>query len=50
MRDTEVLVCFRPSGAEAYVLPGTRLVEAAAEAGIVLDIPAAAKGSAASAA
>ena len=30
MRDTEVLVCFRPSCAEAYVLPGTRLVEAAA--------------------
>ena len=33
MRDPEVLVCFRPSGGEAYVLPGTRLVEAAAEAG-----------------
>jgi len=34
-RDTEVLVRFRPSGREAYVLPGTRLVEAAACAGIV---------------
>jgi uncharacterized 2Fe-2S/4Fe-4S cluster protein (DUF4445 family) len=44
MRDTEVLVCFRPSGAEAYVLPGTRLVEAAAEAGIVLDIPCGGEG------
>ena len=44
MRDTEVLVCFRPSCAEAYVLPGTRLVEAAAEAGIVLDVPCGGEG------
>ena len=44
MRDTEVLVRFRPSGAEAYVLPGTRLVEAAAEAGIVLDVPCGGEG------
>ena len=39
MRDTEVLVCFRPSGREAYVLRGTRLVEAAAEAGLVVEVP-----------
>jgi uncharacterized 2Fe-2S/4Fe-4S cluster protein (DUF4445 family) len=44
MRDTEVLVSFRPSCAEAYVLPGTRLVEAAAEAGIVLEIPCGGEG------
>jgi uncharacterized 2Fe-2S/4Fe-4S cluster protein (DUF4445 family) len=44
MRDTEVLVRFRPWNAEAYVLPGTRLVEAAAEAGIVLDAPCGGEG------
>jgi uncharacterized 2Fe-2S/4Fe-4S cluster protein (DUF4445 family) len=44
MRDTEVLVTFRPSCAEAYVLPGTRLVEAAAEAGIVLEVPCGGEG------
>jgi uncharacterized 2Fe-2S/4Fe-4S cluster protein (DUF4445 family) len=44
MRDMEVLVCFRPIEAEAYVLPGTRLVEAAAEAGIVLDVPCGGEG------
>lgn len=44
MSDTEVLVCFRPSDTEAYVLPGTRLVEAAAEAGIVLGVPCGGEG------
>lgn len=44
MRDTEVLVCFRPSGREAYVLPGTRLVEAAAEAGLVIEVPCGGEG------
>lgn len=44
MRDTEVLVSFRPSGREAYVLPGTRLVEAAAEAGLVLEVPCGGEG------
>ena len=44
MRDTEVLVRFRPSGREAYVLPGTRLVEAAAEAGLVLEVPCGGEG------
>lgn len=44
MRDPEVLVSFRPSGREAYVLPGTRLVEAAAEAGLVLELPCGGEG------
>ena len=44
MRDTEVLVHFRPFDREAYVLPGTRLVEAAAEAGVVLDFPCGGSG------
>ncbi len=44
MRDTEVLVTFRPSGREAYVLPGTRLVEAAAEAGVVIETPCGGEG------
>lgn len=39
MRDTEVLVHFRPFDCGAYVLPGTRLFEAAAEAGVILDFP-----------
>ncbi len=42
--DTEVLVCFRPSGREAYVLPGTRLIEAAAEAGLVIEVPCGGEG------
>ena len=44
MRETEVLVSFRPSGREVFVLPGTRLIEAAAGAGIVLDIPCGGEG------
>jgi ferredoxin len=44
MRDPEVLVCFRPSGKEAYVLSGTRLVEAAAEAGLVAEVPCGGEG------
>ncbi len=39
MRETEVGVVFQPSGRTVYVLPGTRLLEAAAGAGIVLDQP-----------
>ncbi len=42
--EAEVLVSFRPSGREAYVLPGTRLVEAAAEAGLVLEVPCGGEG------
>jgi uncharacterized 2Fe-2S/4Fe-4S cluster protein (DUF4445 family) len=44
MRDPEVLVSFRPSGREAYVLPGTRLLEAAAEAGLVIETPCGGEG------
>ncbi len=44
MREREVLVRFLPSGAEAYVLPGTRLVEAAAEAGVLVDVPCGGEG------
>ncbi len=39
MRETEVAVLFRPFDRTAYVLPGTRLIEAAAEVGIILDQP-----------
>ena len=44
MRDAEVLVRFRPSGREAFVLPGTRLIEAAAEAGLTIDVPCGGEG------
>jgi uncharacterized 2Fe-2S/4Fe-4S cluster protein (DUF4445 family) len=44
MRETEVLVSFRPSSKEVYVLRGTRLVEAAAGAGIVLELPCGGEG------
>ncbi len=44
MREAEVLVCFRPSGREAYVLPGTRLIEAAAEAGLMIETPCGGQG------
>ncbi len=44
MHDTEVFVSFRPSDREVFVLPGTRLVEAAAGAGIVLDMPCGGEG------
>jgi uncharacterized 2Fe-2S/4Fe-4S cluster protein (DUF4445 family) len=44
MLGKEVLVKFRPSGKEAYVLPGTRLVEAAADAGLVLEVPCGGEG------
>ena len=44
MREPEVLVCFRPSGREAYVLAGTRLVEAAAGAGLVAEVPCGGEG------
>lgn len=44
MHEQEVLVGFRPSGRDAYVLPGTRLVEAAAEAGLVIETPCGGEG------
>ncbi|HYW79067.1 MAG TPA: 2Fe-2S iron-sulfur cluster-binding protein, partial [Thermoguttaceae bacterium] len=39
MRETEVTVTFQPSGRTVHVLRGTRLLEAAAGAQIVLDQP-----------
>ena len=42
--EQEALVTFRPSGREAYVLPGTHLVEAAAEAGLVIETPCGGEG------
>lgn len=39
MREAEVPVTFLPADRTAYVLAGTRLVEAAAEAGVILDLP-----------
>ena len=44
MRDTEIAVRFQPSGKVVYVLPGTRLAEAAAMAGLVLDVPCGGEG------
>ena len=44
MRETEVLVSFRPSSKEVYVLRCTRLVEAAAGADIVLELPCGGEG------
>ncbi len=44
MRDAVVLVSFRPSGREVFVLPGTRLIEAAAEAGLVVEVPCGGEG------
>lgn len=44
MRETEVPVAFQPSGKTVYVLQGTRLMEAAAGAGIVVDQPCGGEG------
>lgn len=44
MRETEVAVTFRPPGRTVYVLQGTRLQEAAAGAGMVLDLPCGGEG------
>jgi uncharacterized 2Fe-2S/4Fe-4S cluster protein (DUF4445 family) len=44
MREAEVPVTFMPAGRTVYVLPGTRLIEAAAEAGLVLDSPCGGEG------
>jgi len=44
MREVEVPVTFRPQGRTVYVLKGTRLVEAAAGADIVLDMPCGGEG------
>ena len=39
MHNSKVSVCFQPSGRKADVLRGIRLVEAAAEAGLVIETP-----------
>jgi len=44
MREKEVRVTFEPSGKTAYVLKGTRLMEAAAGVDIVLDLPCGGEG------
>ncbi len=44
MPDTEVLVRFRPADREVYVLPDTRLLEAAAEAGLRVEVPCGGEG------
>ena len=44
MLEAEVPVTFQPLGKTVYVLQGTRLVEAAAGAGIALDLPCGGEG------
>ena len=44
MREAEIPVTFQPSGKTVYVLAGTRLMEAAAAAGLVLDMPCGGEG------
>ncbi|MBN2475796.1 MAG: DUF4445 domain-containing protein [Pirellulales bacterium] len=44
MREAEISVTFRPSGKTVYVLKGTRLLEAAAGADLVLDLPCGGEG------
>ena len=43
-RESEVRVVFQPLGREAHVLVGTKLVEAAAGAGIAIDLPCGGEG------
>ena len=44
MRELEVPVTFQPAGKTVHVLKGTRLMEAAAGAGIALDLPCGGEG------
>ena len=44
MQESEIAVKFQPSGKTAFVLAGTRLHEAAAEAGLVLEQPCGGQG------
>jgi uncharacterized 2Fe-2S/4Fe-4S cluster protein (DUF4445 family) len=39
MQEARIPVHFTPGGQTVHVLPGTRLIEAAAEAGLLLDVP-----------
>ncbi len=44
MRDSEVQVTFQPLGKTVHVLEGTKLMEAAAGAGVALDMPCGGEG------
>jgi uncharacterized 2Fe-2S/4Fe-4S cluster protein (DUF4445 family) len=44
MRETEIPITFQPRGTTVYVLAGTRLLEAAATAELVLDTPCGGEG------
>jgi len=44
MRTEEIKVRFQPSGRTVYVLPGTKIVEAAGRAGIILQTPCGGQG------
>ncbi len=44
MRETEIAVTFQPWGRTVHVLRGSRLIEAAAIAGIALDLPCGGEG------
>ncbi len=42
--DVQVRVTFQPNGRSVYVLPGTKILEAAARAGLTLDTPCGGQG------
>ena len=44
MREAEISVKFEPQGNSVYVLPGTRLIEAAGQAGITFNTPCGGQG------
>jgi uncharacterized 2Fe-2S/4Fe-4S cluster protein (DUF4445 family) len=44
MRESELAVTFLPSGRTVFVLPGTRLMEAAVSAGMIVDSPCGGEG------
>lgn len=44
MKTQEIKVTFQPSGRTVYVLPGTRMLEAAGRAGIILQTPCGGQG------
>ena len=45
MSQQQIKVTFRPQGSTVYVLPGTKIIEAAAIAGIIIDTPCGGAGS-----
>jgi uncharacterized 2Fe-2S/4Fe-4S cluster protein (DUF4445 family) len=44
MREAELSVTFQPSGRAVFVLPGTRIFEAAVSAGLIVDSPCGGEG------